>query len=297
MEKGFAAPEVPDDQRASTKISLRWEDYCQDGRVQLMAMPLALGEGVWRACVSKHPLRRIDEQQIVPVLTRMVVEGTQAPASIGRPVQVQGCFELAHTLDDQGGVRHLLLNMFASLSAERARLFGPPPERAGEIDEVGRVWAEHVFTRPFAPRQERKVLSLSVPGIPALPERVWPWRELDAVLALPPGARALDESLIQDGVTIAFGLEHSDANQHVNSMVYPRVFIDAALRHLARHGIATSLLARRIEVVYKKPFFAGERARIAVRVFATEDGYGASGTLSLDGESRPNAALQVRFTS
>jgi acyl-CoA thioesterase FadM len=60
---------------------------------------------------------------------------------------------------------------------------------------------------------------------------------------------------------------HTDSNQHVNSLVYPRLFEEAVVRALTdRAGVPDpgSLLARSIELRYRKPFFTGERAAIAI---------------------------------
>ena len=65
---------------------------------------------------------------------------------------------------------------------------------------------------------------------------------------------------------------HTDSNQHVNSLVYPRLFEEAAVtravdRERTRAAPGTDLrsqllLARTFELRYRKPFFAGDRATI-----------------------------------
>src|SRR5258705_9749410 len=107
--------------------------------------------------------------------------------------------------------------------------------------EVGRCYVEHVFPKLFAPKAERKVLRLDVPGAPAVPATRHVWVPPAALLELPEGATALDAELVADPAPAAFGLMHSDSNQHVNSLVYPRLFEDAALRRLAVHGVPTAL--------------------------------------------------------
>ena len=61
-----------------------------------------------------------------------------------------------------------------------------------------------------------------------------------------------------DPTPLPLGLAHTDANQHVNSLVYPRLFEEAVLRRLATLGKPTALLTRRAEVAFRKPAFAGE---------------------------------------
>jgi hypothetical protein len=65
----------------------------------------------------------------------------------------------------------------------------------------------------------------------------------------------------------AFGLDHTDSNQHVNSLVYPRLFAEAALRRLAELERPRRLLIRALDIAYRKPSFAGDRVRIHTRLF------------------------------
>ena len=65
---------------------------------------------------------------------------------------------------------------------------------------------------------------------------------------------------------------HTDGNQHVNSLVYPRIFEELALR---RHG-DPKILARAIELRWRKPFFAGDRATVALSI----EGDSAVGTFA-----------------
>jgi hypothetical protein len=185
--------------------------------------------------------------------------------------------------------------MWTTARAPRGRTHGPPPEGAGEPIAVGRVFAEHVMTRLFAPPSERKVLVMPSGEVPAVR---WSWRPAEAVWSLPPDARALDEAPRPDDADVIFGLTHTDSNQHVNSLVYPRLFQEAALRRFAAHGRNTAILAKRLEISYRKPCFAGERARIVLRAFADGDELGAVGAFVSDGAplERPHCVIQMRFS-
>ena len=86
--------------------------------------------------------------------------------------------------------------------------------------------------------------------------------------------------------SFTFGMMHTDSNQHVNSLVYPRVFEELAVR---RHGDA-KLLARAVEMRWRKPFFAGERARVALAI----EGAHACGTFSPDAApDRPSCVIAM----
>jgi hypothetical protein len=280
-------PDAADAPRGTGRIALRYEDVAQDGRVALAAMPQALGESVWRAMLRKHPAdATMRAEGILPILSRLVIVGEDGPCSVDRPLDAAGTFEPACGLGPDGAVERLYLNMWARIEGPRARTFDPQPERAGERQIVGRVFGEHVFTRPFAPPAERKVTSLALPGLPARPERVYEARTLGALLEAPPDTTPLEPGPLADALPIAFSLSHTDSNQHVNSLVYPRLFEDAATRRLVQHGVTRPVLARAVELLYRKPFFAGEQARIVVRIFRGERHFLAVGAFYADASMR-----------
>lgn len=277
-------------------VHLRYEDVCQDGRATLGGLPHALGEIVWRRLLADHPLSTgLREQGIVPMLTRLCLIGYPETISARRPLEGRGHFDLAHTTDDSGVVNRVLLNVWVSLHGIRARSHGPPPSGAGEPVLVGRVFAEHVFTRPFGPPESRKVARLSDAfGFPGgVPPKHAAWRSAEELGSLPEGALALDPEPLLDPAEIVFGLGHTDSNQHVNSLVYPRLFEEAALRRLAALGCGSLLLARAAEVSFRKPFFAGDRARIALRVYRSGAKLGAVGSFVSEAGGRAHSYLHM----
>ena len=291
-------PEVPAAQRGTGSTHVRYEDVSQDGRVMLLGLPQIYGVAVWQNLLTHHPVTRAMAQHgIVPILTRVVVQGLGGPISVRRPLEIQGCYELAHSASGAGAVDRIVLNMWAEAEAPKGRTHGPHPPGAGEPVKVGRVFAEHVFTRPFGPPGERKVLSLEPLGLPAVPATRWPWQPPESLLELPPGAEPLEPELEPDAATVAFGIGHTDSNQHVNSLVYPRLFEDAALRRLAAHGRPTSLLSRELEIAYRKPCFAGDRMRIALRTYLHEGRPGAVGVFLPVGEGKPHCYLRIGFAT
>ena len=131
-----------------------------------------------------------------------------------------------------------------------------------------------------------------------------PWVSAESVGTLPDGALPLDE-LRLDPVPIAFGLAHTDSNQHVNSLVYPRLFEDAALRRFAELGrLKPPVLSRYMEAAFRKPCFAGEKYAIALRAFTLDGRLGAVGafveekdTRDADGlaKARPHCFVRMVF--
>jgi hypothetical protein len=243
------------------EISLRFEDVTQDGRLRLEPLTASLNV-VWRDELSRHPLSpKFREEGIIPITTRFLVESRPGPFAFENPVEVEGNWDVARTVDANGATNRFLMLMRTQLFAPLGRTNLPPPDDAGTRASVGSVLAEHVFTRPFAEPNERRVTDLGEAGRDA---KVIDWAEPKALL---------DGPVVVDEVPVVFGLTHTDSNQHVNALTYPRLFEEAVLRRLGRGD----LLARRLDVRYRKPSFAGDRLSLALNVSERDGRVSASG--------------------
>jgi hypothetical protein len=273
--------------RAEGDMRLRYEDISQEGRIRLDALTASLGV-VWRVIGKEPSARDVYRQGIIAILVRFDIEGTPGPFAVDRPLSVTGSFDLGHVVGGAGAVSHLLLDIATDLHGPLGRTNLPPPANAGEVVLAGRVRARHVFTRPFGPPDARKVLSIG-PDAWIPPARL-EWTPASAILDLPAGARWLTEGFTLDPVPLVLGAVHTDSNQHVNSLVYPRFFEDAVLRALHDMKRPRTVHARRTSVGYRKPGFAGEVLRLAIRLFEGEDGLGAIGAFTDEGERDPARA-------
>jgi hypothetical protein len=293
---------VPSDQRATASLSFRYEDIAQDGRMMLGALSPALGAVIWSRLLAHHPAARgMQRSGIVPILTRLVAEGMPGPFSVNSAAAVTGAFQAAHAVLD-GKVDKIIFNMWAQMEAPHARTFGPRPAEDAPVAVAGRVFAEHVLTRLFAPAADRKVTSLDIPGLDAVPPDVVAWRKPAAILELPEGAEPLEPDFSADPQPVIFGIAHTDSNQHVNSLIYPRMFEEAAVRRFAAIGQSPVVLARFLEVGYRKPSFAGERLRIVLRPFTLGSRLGAVGAFVTEDEAaiplaqaKPRCCLKMLF--
>ena len=265
--------------KGTAEVAPRYEDVTQDGRVVLTSLMPGVGFAVWRELLSKMPaLETFRAQGILPILRRLVIgEGpTAGPFSVHVPFSFEGTWRLAR---EKGGDR-LFVNMWVDAFAPIAHTLGPPPARDAERVLLGRIFAEHVVTRPFGPPEERRVTRIDpASGLPEVPEDEHDFLPHEALI---PSGAALTPA---DPPAFAFGMMHTDSNQHVNSLVYPRVFEELAVR---RHGDA-KLLARTIEMRWRKPFFAGERANVALSIERDH----AFGTFSPEGTDRPSCVIAM----
>jgi hypothetical protein len=286
-------PPLPQDaQRATATVYQRFEDVTQDGRLVLEALPNALGPAVWRAIIARDPAAlRLFERGIVPVLSRFVLEGEAGPLSANEAVEADGGCQLARADDGR-----IVLDMWADLRARKGRTHGPRDPDA-EMILVGRAYAEHVLTRPFAAAGERRVRDLDFPGAPRVIASRPASPPPESIAALPQGATPLEPAMRVDAVPLTFGLLHTDSNMHVNSLVYVRLFEEAAIRRFVELGRGANVLGRTMDIVYRKPCFAGQTMRIVQRAFEAEGRLGIVAVLveSPDDAARPHAAVRMTF--
>jgi hypothetical protein len=312
MQPFPSLPEAPEDTPHSAQFELRYEDLTQHGHIKLSSLPLVLGRVCFDKIWARHPLFESRRQGVFPILSRLVLEADEVPVSFTALLEGRGRMQLAHErkLDDQ--VSALFMNAYGEIWARRSRRrpgseshrhasSAPDADQAApaqrELVRVGRAFGEHVFTKPFGPPAERKMLRFEVPGQLEVPSAVHTRSPIRAG-AVPEAGQALDAALLPDDAAWVFGLTHTDANQHVNSLVYVRLFEEAVLRRLARHTTSKSLLARRIDLNYRKPCFAGERMVCMLRSYVAEGEFGATGYLAPHGVGPERAhcsfQLQVR---
>lgn len=284
-------PEFPSDQHGTFEGHLRYEDVTQDGRLMPIAVPPALA-GFWRSVLVKHKGATLAGQQgILPILTRLTITAHDQFIRVDRAFESDAGFQLSHDRDASGEVTRLMMNVWCDVRGAAGRIVPRTP--AGPLTLAGQVFAEHVYTRPFGPPEQRKITRLDVPGLPEVPElRYIAPSPATAGEALE-GGLWLDE-LAPDPVDHVFTLDQTDSNQHVNSLVYIRIFGDAVNRRLAAVGRPLSGRTKCVDIAYRKPCFAGDRVRCSLRLFEHQGILGAAGFIAVPGEeAKPRCYVRV----
>src|SRR5262249_738945 len=143
---------------------------------------------------------------------------------------------------------------------------------------------------------QRKVVTLAgIDGYPEIPDARYHQPAPSTAGDVPEGASTLDE-LAPDAIDTVFTLDHTDANQHVNSLVYVRLFLDAARRRLAANNQPAMLRNTAFDIAYRKPCFAGERVRAHMRLFGHGNIVGGAGFVAVPGEeARPRCYIRALF--
>jgi len=291
---------VPASSKGAGMFVTRYEDVSQDGRIALRALSNGIGAAVWRATLLRHPAYAVlRDTGILPILARLVLEGGGGPISVGSDVSAEGTFVLTRAVDARGEAR-MRIDMWADMTGIAGCSHGPGPANAGQSIPLGRMYAEQVLTRPFAPPDQRKVSVL--PEGHGLEERRADWSVPEGLLALPEGASWIEGEAggeQPDPSTTVFGVGHTDSNQHVNSLVYPLLLEEAALRWAHQAWGAAPRFARFVELRYRKPFFAGETCRVILRGYRAEaDVIGVLARFVAPGsEDRPHAYARLELAT
>jgi hypothetical protein len=268
LSEGFYGP------RARAPVPLRFEDVTQDGRLVLEALPNALGATIWRGLLLDDPAIAVCLRHgIIPMLARLVLAGTAGPFSADGAVEAEGTYRVARS--EEG---HYVLDLRADLFAPIGRTYGRPGADAERV-LAGSVLAEQIFTRPSDPPGRRKVTAFDFEGVPEVLQTRPASPSADAIAAIPEGATPLEPAMRLDAAPVTFGLVHTDSNMHVNSLAYLRAFEEAALRRFLAIGRGTLWLGRSVDIMYRKPCFAGESMRVYQRVFEQGDRLGVVATL------------------
>ena len=201
------------------------------------------------------------------VLTRVFLDGGVGPMSALEPVETEVRTELARNLDDAGNIRRLLLNTWLVSKAALGKRGDPSVPGSGAPQLISRAFGQHVMTRPLAPPGQHRVDSLKMDGESYIPESVGEYFPSEDSVAIPAGSELIEAEPREDVVPVVFGLTHTDPNQHVNFLAYANIVEVVALRRLHELGFDGMFLARKMELGYRKPCFAGEVLRVVMQTF------------------------------
>jgi len=270
---------------------LRFEDVAQDGRLRLEGIWPAIGPILWGKMQVAEALLRLGGDGVRAVLTYVQLEGGDDPVSVRALCDQEVRWRLGRTVDEHGSTTRLLFDTWLLSSAPRGARGNPGANPVSdERVSVARAYGQHVFTRPAAPAGQHRVVEISDPLFEGLVVAPTTFRDPRALLGLPGGAVALEPAPRLDVAPIVFGLCHTDGNQHVNFLSYPRLVEEAALRRLSELGHDPRRLARRAEVTYRKPCFAGDVVRLVMQAFEREREVGVVAAFLPDA-----AAREARF--
>jgi hypothetical protein len=301
-------PDVGGIQIGHGQTRLRFEDVAQDGRLRLEGIWPAIGPILWGKMDVADALLRLGADGVRAVLTYVQLEGGEDPVSVRAFCEQEVRWRLGRSVDEFGRTSRVLFDTWLVSSAPRGVPGNPALDPAGaERVRVARAYGQHVFTRPAAPAGQHRVTQIDDPLLAELPVVTTEYRDPRALLAIPAGATPVDPAPRVDAAPTVFGLCHTDGNQHVNFLAYPRLAEEAALRRFVQLGRDARRLARRAEVSYRKPSFAGDVVRIVMQAFEAGGEVGVVAAFVPDGGvqdygdlseiERPLAVVRVGFAA
>jgi hypothetical protein len=251
---------------------------------------------VWAKLLAGHPAERaMQTQGIVPILSRLTIVGTDATIRVDAPATATGGYQLARREVD-GAVDKLFLNMWVEVrGAGRSGDAAERPGRAGRRRDAVRRAHLHPAVRDRRRSQGDAVRrARHARGAGRRVRRAGADHRDGAAARRHRDRRAVPP---RSGGHRVRPRSHTDSNQHVNSLVYPRLFAEAALRRLAERERPRRVLVRALDIAYRKPSFAGDRVRIHTRLFAIGDQVGAAGFVADvdDPAARPRSCARMLF--
>ena len=275
-------PDVPDEQIGSAEHELRYDDLCQDGRLRIGGVWAPMGRILWTRMPVAKTLAALGAQGVRNVLSFVMMEADDVPLSMRGFAHSEVRYRLGHTTGADNQPNRIVFETWLTTQAVPGRQGDPTARPSGESVPAARAFGQHVFTRPSAPAGQHRVLRLEHPNFVELPPERVEFFDPKRILALPDGAEPLEPEPRAEAAPVVFGVVHTDGNQHVNFMVYPRLTEDGALRRLAELGFHGRLLGRRAEVGYRKPCFAGDRMRLVLQAFRLNEKLGVVAALVPD---------------
>jgi hypothetical protein len=290
IDSFLSFPPDPDDSpaEATDATSLRYDDLIQDGRIRLESAWRPTGKLLWGNPEVARVFRSMDAKE-TNVLSRVTLQASEAVLEPRAKIRTRVSHRFEHTLGKDGRVDRLLFSTWVTTEGRG---------RDGVFHPASRAYGQRVFTRLEAPPGKHLVTRLDGFGETGVPAHRVRWEPATALLELPAGTTALEPGPRLEPYPVLFGLSHTDLNQHVNFLVYHRAIEQAALSRAMALGVGARLVSREVALGYRKPSFAGESVRVALRAFrrAADDGEPFFGVVAAVVDDDGGPAERARFS-
>lgn len=249
--------------RAATEGVVEWHMLNMAGELITIRMADTIGPGL-RQVLSPYwtyDPGRGDGVAPIPHLMHLETAGRQV--ALGTALRQEYRFRLVAARQPDGALAraHLVMNCaLYARDAQDARA-GPGAGPLGSAE----IWL--ALTRPFAPPGERKPAA-----VPAALQFLTEHKLSAGDLASRPiesfrCTAEPTERAIRDTLPLAYHVDRSDLNRHVNMHVYPQQALDyLALGFHRAGGAAGRLRFRAVTVYFRRPFLPGDGAEVELEL-------------------------------
>ena len=218
---------------------------------------------------KRFSMMQLRRDGIAPVLFYVDFRSTNVPLAFARSLLTAHELRLRRSQDQRGG--RLILDSVTRIRGRRQGgghgSLGYDPD-ADELVDAGSAHVLHVLTRPAAAPEQRRVVAVPEP-LQGLREHAWegPLPDPESVREVPAGFVEVPVGPDCDHEDV-WGLPNTDINQHVNVLEYLMGMENQTSRLL--HAAALPLASHRISrcrVLFRKPFFPGQRYVLRARLY------------------------------
>lgn len=251
---------------AVTESAAEWHMLNMAGELITIRMADTIGPGlrqVLRPYWTYDPGRG-DGVAPIPHLMHLETAGRQV--ALGTPLRQEYRFRLVAARQPNGALTRAHLVMNCALFARDASATAPAAGPLGSAE----IWM--ALTRPFAPPGERQPDAVPA-ALRFLTEHPLTAGEL--------GSRPIEsfrceaaatEQAVHDTLPLAYHVDRSDLNRHVNMHVYPQQALDyLALGFHRSGGAAGRLRFRTVTVYFRRPFLPGDGAEVELDLAAAQE--------------------------
>ncbi len=284
-------PDVPAPQRIHDAVSIALGDLSERRHVKLSGLTRAVEQVCWHRLLSDQPVSRLAQNAgLQASLSRLVFEGHDVEVPPEAKLSATATFEYGHTLAADGRIDRRLLRLHTEVRLPE------PPQGVASADAdalvVGRIQTEHLLTAPNGEAQA----GLDDFAFPKDGGTRFEWTAPSQTYAPPPNARRLDREA-QVGRTVVFGPMHTDPRGRVRPLAFPHIFEEVALERFAALGQRVDLLAREVQLTYRKHCVSGQRVDVMVQSFEQRDGvlYAVGAFVPHGLDRRPSCYVRMGF--
>ena len=249
---------------AATDSIVEWHMLNMAGELITIRMADTIGTGLRQVLRPYWTYDAGSGDGVAPIPHLMHLETGGRQVALGTPLRQEYRFRLVTSRGTGGALTraHLVMN---------CTLYARNMQASGSLGSA-EIWM--ALTRPFAAPGARRLTAVPA-ALRFLTEHGLAEHEL--------GSRPIEsfrcqamapETLFRDNLPLAYHMDRSDSNRHINMHVYPQQALDyLALAFHRSGGDVERLRFRRVTVYFRRPFLPGDIADVELDLVTGQAGF------------------------